>query len=316
MSDRRRLRVVARTEVADGVVRLDLGPEEGGAPLPTWSPGAHLDLHLADGLVRQYSLCGDPDDPERLSVAVLREADGRGGSEHVHTRLAAGDTVEVGGPRNHFELVDAASYVFVAGGIGITPIVPMLRAAEERGVPWVLVYGGRSRASMAFAEDLVAAYGADRVRLRPADEHGLLDLPAELGDVVPGRAVYCCGPGPLLDAVERVVGERDGEQLHLERFAPTGDVDTTGEAFEVELARTGTTLEVGPDESVLEALEDAGIAVESSCREGTCGTCETAVRGGVPEHRDAILTPEERAANDVMFVCVSRCLQGPLVLDL
>nr|WP_241728580.1 iron-sulfur cluster-binding domain-containing protein [Nocardioides zeae] len=169
---------------------------------------------------------------------------------------------------------------------------------------------------MAFAEDLVAAYGADRVRLRPADEHGLLDLPAELGDVVPGRAVYCCGPGPLLDAVERVVGERDGEQLHLERFAPTGDVDTTGEAFEVELARTGTTLEVGPDESVLEALEDAGIAVESSCREGTCGTCETAVRGGVPEHRDAILTPEERAANDVMFVCVSRCLQGPLVLDL
>ena len=186
MSDRRRLRVLERTEVADGVVRLDLGAEEDGAPLPPWSPGAHLDLLLADGLVRQYSLCGDPDDAERLSVAVLREADGRGGSEHVHTRLAAGDTIEVGGPRNHFELVDAPSYVFVAGGIGITPIVPMLRAAAQRGVPWVLVYGGRSRASMAFADDLVATYGADRVRLRPADEHGLLDLPAELGEVVPG----------------------------------------------------------------------------------------------------------------------------------
>lgn len=306
----------ATEPIADGVVRLTLRHPD-GEPLPRWEPGAHLDLVLRPDLVRQYSLCGDPADRSALRVAVLREPDGRGGSAYVHDRLRAGDRVGIRGPRNNFALVAARRYVFIAGGIGITPIVPMLAAADRAGADWRLVYGGRTRASMAFREQLTRAYG-DRVSIRPHDETGLLDLDELLAEPDADTAVYCCGPEPLLAAVERRCTRWPPGALHVERFTPkpAADPGLAAGSFEVELARTGRTVVVPEGTPILDAVEEAGVPVLSSCREGTCGTCETAVLAGEPDHRDSLLTDEERAAGDTMMICVSRSCGPRLVLDL
>lgn len=314
------LEVRSRTEVADDVVALELADPAGGE-LPAWEPGAHVDLVLSPGLVRQYSLCGSREDRGTWTVAVLREEDGRGGSREVHDRIAVGDKVAIRGPRNHFPLVDAESYVFVAGGIGITPILPMVAEVDRRGLPWRLVYGGRSRSRMAFASELADRYG-ERVTLHPQDRSGLLDLDGILASAPAGAAIYCCGPGALLDAIEeRHAGRPGAGPLHVERFAPrtrqepAGGVGGDGD-FEVELASSGRVVPVPAGVSVVEALEEAGVPVETSCREGTCGTCETAVLGGTPDHRDSILDDDERAAGDVVFPCVSRATSARLILDL
>ncbi|HEX3787999.1 MAG TPA: PDR/VanB family oxidoreductase [Pseudonocardiaceae bacterium] len=297
--------VHSRELLAAGVVGLTLRPVDGG-PLPEWQPGAHVELVLGPGLERQYSLCGDPADRAGWRIAVLREPAGRGGSAFVHDRLAAGDRVRVRGPRNHFALVAAPRYLFVVGGIGITPIRPMLAALAATGADWRLLYGGRTRASMAFRSELAERYG-DRVRVWPQDEHGLLDLDAVAG--FPG-AVYCCGPEPLLAAVEQRC-----PAAHVERFTARPDERPT-DAFEVELARAGPTVRVPADRSILSVVEEAGVAVLSSCQEGTCGTCETTVLAGVPDHRDSLLTEDERAAGDTMMICVSRSRTPRLVLDI
>ncbi|MER5675202.1 PDR/VanB family oxidoreductase [Pseudonocardia alni] len=305
--------VVEKKELlADDVVLLTLR-DPSGAELPEWTPGAHLDLVLTADLVRQYSLCGDPGERSVYRVAVLREPAGRGGSAHVHDVVAEGDTVLVRGPRNRFALVDAPGYVFVAGGIGITPLVPMVAAAHAAGADWRLVHGGRSRASMAFTE--LAGRHPDRVALVPQDEAGLLDV-AGIVAAAAGRPVYCCGPEGLLAAVE-AEGERLGVPVHVERFsARPGALDGPDEAFEVELSGSGTVVAVPAGCSILDALEGAGIATLSSCREGTCGTCETGVLAGEPDHRDSLLTEEEQATNEVMMLCVSRSRSPRLVLEL
>ncbi|WP_208105813.1 PDR/VanB family oxidoreductase [Streptomyces sp. GC420] len=308
---------VARKEaVAEGVVRLTL-THPGGSPLPEWTPGAHVDLRLGPGLVRQYSLCSDPADRSWWQVAVLREPESRGGSEQVHEHLHEGTQVRVRGPRNHFPLETSPRYLFIAGGIGITPILPMIGQAERHGATWHLAYGGRRRATMAFREQLQAAYG-ERVTLHPQDECGALDLNGLLATPRQDTLVYCCGPEGLLKAVERHCSPTwPPGVLRLERFAPR-DRGPQGpdEAFEVELARSGVTVSVPPDLSVLQAVEEAGVPVLSSCREGTCGTCETAVLDGAVDHRDSLLTPDEQATNDTMFICVSRAACPRLVLDL
>jgi ferredoxin-NADP reductase len=302
--------VAERRELADGVVGLVLAHPDGAA-LPSWAPGAHVDLLPDGGPERQYSLCGDPAAPT-WEIAVLRERAGRGGSAFVHDRVRAGDLVRVRGPRNHFPLVEAVAYRFVAGGIGITPIRPMITEVAARGADWRLLYGGRSAASMAFADEL-SALGA-RVRLRPQDKYGLLDLRAELTDMDVGTAVYCCGPEPLLTAVADLVAP---EMLHVERFAPAAvAADGTDTAFDVELNRSGRTVRVPAGRSVLESIEAAGVPVLFSCREGTCGTCETEVLDGEPDHRDSLLTAAEHAAGDTMLICVSRARGARLVLDL
>jgi ferredoxin-NADP reductase len=306
--------VTAREAVADGVVRLTLRPTA-GTELPEWEPGAHLDLVLAPDLVRQYSLCGDRQDRESYQMAVLREPAGRGGSAHVHDAVEVGRVVRVRGPRNNFALADSPRYLFVAGGIGITPIVPMVAAAEKAGADWRLVYGGRSRPSMAFREELVNRYG-DRVSLQPQDEVGLLDLDTLLGTPCEDTLVYCCGPEALLRSVEERCAAWPPGTLHVERFAPK-QIPRTAEdgSFEVEFAQSAITITVPPGVSIVDAAEEAGVTIETSCREGTCGTCESAVLGGVPEHRDSLLTPEEQAENDVMFPCVSRAASPKLVID-
>ena len=304
--------VTAVERPADDVAVLTLVRD--GGHLPPWTPGAHVDVILGDDVVRQYSLCGRPADRDGYRIAVLRTADSRGGSVAVHA-LRPGDRVRIRGPRNHFPLAAAPRYVFVAGGIGITPILPMLEAAEAAGADWVLHYGGRSLRSMAF-RDTLAGYG-DRVHLVPRDEAGLLDLAAILGTPAPDTLVYCCGPEPLLAAVEAKCAGWPSSALHLERFAarPMG-APVRAEAFDVELARSGMTLTVPPERSILDVVEAAGVGVLSSCAEGTCGTCETTVLEGRPDHRDSVLTAAEQGANSCMLICVSRSCTDRLVLDL
>ncbi len=311
--------VLKRKEtLAEGVVRLTLRHPD-GQPLPAWEPGAHIDLALTGDLVRQYSLCGDPRDTSILQVAVLREQAGRGGSQYVHDTLAEGQRVHVRGPRNHFPLVDAKRYLFIAGGIGITPILPMIAEVAAWGRDWQLVYGGRTRSSMALRGELERRYPG-HVEIRPQDERGLLDLPTLLAgpaEDADDTAIYCCGPEALLTAVEQHCTSWPAGALHVERFAPkAGAAGGRREAFEVELAQTGTVLQVPADRSILEIVEDSGVAVLSSCQEGTCGTCETVVLSGRPDHRDSVLTEEERKACDLMMICVSRSCSPRLVLDL
>ncbi|MEU1574936.1 PDR/VanB family oxidoreductase [Streptomyces collinus] len=303
--------IVQRREfAAEGVLALTLRHPL-GEPLPAWEPGAHVDVLLGPGLERQYSLCGDPADRSAWRIAVLREPAGRGGSAHVHEQLGEDAKVRVRGPRNNFRLEPAPRYRFVAGGIGITPILPMLAAAEAAGAEWTLLYGGRTRGSMAFGGEL-GRYG-HRVTFAPEDETGLLDLPSVLDDVPDGTLVYCCGPAPLLDAVE---ARCPSGVLRVERFQPKNQETGDDTAFEVELARSGRTLTVAPEVSVLDAVRAAGVEVLYSCTEGTCGTCETDVLDGEPDHRDSVLTDDEHATGETMLICVSRCRGGRLVLDL
>jgi ferredoxin-NADP reductase len=319
------VQVTARSEVATGVVTLTLA-RPGGGRLPDWTPGSHIDLILPSGAARQFSLCGDRWDPYTYQVAVLREPGGRGGSQYVHDQLAVGDVVGFGGPRNNFPLVPSERYLFIAGGIGITPLLPMIVQADLLGADWELAYCGRSRKSMAFADQL-AGYGrrvrilaagpADPTRPNKTTRPSRLDVAAELARNDPARKVYCCGPARLLDDVERAARDWPAGTLRTERFvarelgAPARDTP-----FEVYLLRSGKVVIVPPGVSVLEAVAAAGSRILSSCRQGLCGTCETAVAAGTPDHRDSILDDDERSGGDCMFVCVSRSLSDRLVLEL
>lgn len=330
--------VLARDTPAEGVVRLVLGSAD-GADLPHWQPGAHIDLVHGE-VVRQYSLAGDPADRTQWQIAVLLDPASRGGSAWVHASLSRGVHVAVRGPRNHFPLRPSREYLFIAGGIGITPIYPMVAAAQAAGATWKLVYGGRSRRTMAYLSELaaLAALSADgdhdptrpglglegpdgpdgggRLVVVTEEEHGLIPVEQVLGEPRAGVAVYACGPEPLLQAVEQACAGWPVGSLHVERFAakPLTAAVRPG-SFEVQIAGTGQVVVVPPEVSVLEALIDAGVRVPSTCREGTCGTCEVMVVSGVVDHRDSILNDAEKAANDTMFVCVSRAVSSRLVLD-
>jgi ferredoxin-NADP reductase len=307
-----------RSTPAEGVVVLDLGHPE-NEELPRWEPGAHIDLILDDGLTRQYSLCGDPNDSSVWRVGILLDPNSRGGSRYVHDNLNEGATVRVRGPRNHFPLVDTPHYRFIAGGIGITPILAMLEAVQRAGGDWTLLYGGRTKASMAFAKDLAERY-PERVTVWPQDERGLLDLESLFKEPEDNTLVYCCGPEALLSAVEQHSAHWPAGILHIERFAakaPTAEEAAEAlDQFEVVCQRSGSNFEITSDQSILEVLEEEGIPILGSCYEGVCGTCEARVLEGTPDHRDSVLTDAEKAAGEVMLICVSRSRTERLVLDL
>lgn len=307
---------------ADGVLSVRLVDPD-GLPLPGWTPGAHVDVALPSGLVRQYSLCGDPGTDDAYTIAVLREPAGRGGSLEIHESVWEGSTLRVGTPRNRFPLVDAPRYLFIAGGIGITPILSMAREATRRAVPWRLVYGGRTRSSMAFVGEL-ESLGRDNVELLPQDEVGIPDLAAIVRGTWNDTAVYCCGPEGLIAAAENACGVHlPPGALHVERFSPAKpsppDSAVTASAlgaFEVELRRTGRVLHVPPDRSLLDVVRDAVPGAPSSCEEGFCGVCQTTVVDGTPEHNDEVLTDHEREQSETMLICVGRSKSPRLVLDL
>jgi ferredoxin-NADP reductase len=296
------------------VVCLEL-TEVDGADLPTWTPGAHIDVMLPNDITRQYSLCGDVNDRRSYRIAILDEPNGRGGSRAIHDKVEVGTDLELQGPRNHFDLKPAGSYLFIAGGIGITPILPMIADASARDIPWRLIYGGRNRGTMAFLPEL-ERYG-DSVELVPQDTNGLIDVGGLLGEVVLDRLVYCCGPEGLLEAVESATQTWPLGSLQVERFSarpldPAHD-DTT---FEIELRSSGQVLTVHADESILAVVNDAGADVPSSCEEGLCGTCETGFLSGQPDHRDSVMSPQEHDDTKTIQICVSRSLSKRLVLDL
>lgn len=319
VSNRLSLRLTEKNIVADSIVELILRRPD-GEDLPQWQPGSHIGLALDEGLVRQYSLCGDVTDRSSYRVAVLLEPNGRGGSAYVHNTLAVDDLVEVMEPRNNFELLPSPrEYLFIAGGIGLTPLVPMIAEVEARGATWRLVYGGRTRSSMAYLDRLESTYG-QKVAVYPQDSVGMLPLTELLTDVASDSVVYCCGPEGLLEAVENMCSTNDiSDRLHIERFAPKEEdpaLAGSNTTFEVELAQAGVTLEIPPDKSILDVIEEAGIPVDASCREGTCATCETMVLSGKCDHRDSLLSDEERESNTTIMICVSRALSDRIVLDI
>ncbi|GGH33292.1 PDR/VanB family oxidoreductase [Microbacterium album] len=299
---------------ADGILLLALERPEGG-DLPAWEPGAHVDLRLPNGVERQYSLCSDPDDRTTWHVAVLREDISRGGSRYVHGDLRPGQRLTATLPRNNFALVEAPETIFVAGGIGITPLLPMIRRVAASGRRWRLAYLGRSLDRMAYVRD--ALLTGPEVTLVAADRDQRLELAEWIGTPQAGAAVYACGPARMLDALEELSLDWPRGTLHLERFQPRvfADADDAS-TFDVEARRSGLRVTVEPHCSILETLERAGIGVPNSCLEGVCGTCETRIIDGEAEHRDSILAPDEREANETMMICVSRSRRPTLVLDI
>lgn len=290
--------------------------DPGGRALPSFAPGAHLDVRLNGGLVRSYSLIGSPADGSRYLLGVQRDPQSRGGSRFLHDQTRVGDLIEVSQPINQFPLVDdAARSVLIAGGIGITPILPMVERLAGLGRPFVLHYGVRDRETLPF-QSRIARHG-DKVRTAFSREPGgrRLDI-AAIVDAAPADAeLYCCGPRGMLEAFAKATTGRDSARVHVEHFSTVEPAAVEG-GFEVVLARRGRTVAVPPGKTILEALNEAGIEPACSCIEGVCGTCETRVLDGLPDHRDAILTPEERAQNRSMMICVSGARTGRLVLDL
>lgn len=314
----RSLHVRAMTWEAEGILGLELVPERAGDVLPVVEAGAHVDLHLPDGLVRSFSLV-NPGEHHRWCVAVNRDAASRGGSRWIHDALRPGTVLPVEGPRNHFVLDETAPHtVLIAGGIGITPLLAMARRLTALGRPWTLHYAARTRAQMAFLVELRAlAERAGAVLDLRADHDG--DPPLDLAAIVtalPSDAhVYACGPAGLLDAFEAATAALPRARVHLERFANT-QAAASGGGFTVVLARSGKRLPVLPGQTVLDAVIAAGVEPLYSCREGVCGTCETRVLCGSPDHRDLVLGDAERAAGDRMMICCSGALTPELELDL
>ncbi|WP_170985233.1 PDR/VanB family oxidoreductase [Roseomonas sp. AR75] len=309
---RRPLRIRRMTWETPGVVSLDLVAPDGSA-LPAWEPGAHLDLHLPGAPVRQYSLCGDPAQRDTWRVAVREVAGGRV-SGLVHKALRPGALVEAEGPRNNFPLVPAPRYLFVAGGIGITPILPMLRAAKQAGAQATLLFCARSAAEAPFLDE---AREFTDVVTHCTDDGTRLDVAVRLATPEADTLVYCCGPERLMNAVEQASSAWPEGSVRFEWFTPRSRPEGEGsDGFEVVCAQSGLTLTVAPGVSVLQALRDAGLDRPSSCEQGVCGTCECRVLEGGVDHRDSILSASERAANDVMMTCVSRAKGARLVLDI
>ena len=308
--DTRTMVVGSISPVADDVLAIRLLPL-GGGQLPVWHPGAHITLHLPNGLERQYSLCGDPAERTHFDIAVLKTVTSEGGSEWIHSSLTPGMTLEVSGPHNHFELEPANEYLFIAGGIGITPIKGMIESLPERR-KWKLVYAGRSRSSMAFLDELLERY-PDRIEVFASDENeGSLDVYALTS--ASKAEVYCCGPESLMSSVASFV---PAERMHLERFiALSRESIIPAAPIEVTCKKSRKSFVVDSDESILEALEENGLPIIGSCKKGVCGTCEVRVVEGKPIHLDSVMDDEEKDRLKVMYPCVSRAESGKLVLDI
>lgn len=299
---------------ARDVLVFDLRPA--GGFVAAFEPGAHIDVELPNGFLRQYSLVNEPGIRDRYLICVKHDANSRGGSRFMHEQLRAGARIDVRAVRNNFRLAsEAAPTLLIAGGIGVTPIVAMAEQLAVDGRPAEVVYAVRSRHDLAFLGRLNEA--ASRLTVHVDDEAGtVLDVDALISATTDDTHLYCCGPAPMLDAFLASTARRPPQCVHLERFAAAAAPAITGGTFTVELARSGRLLSIAENESILQALRTAGITAASSCEEGICGTCEVGVLSGTPDHRDGILSAAERQANRSMMICCSRSIGERLVLDI
>lgn len=306
------------TKLTEDIVRLCLVAPD-GRPLPRWMPGSHIDVECGNsGISRQYSLCGDPNDSQALEIAILKDPDSRGGSSWIHQNVKVGDRLRIRGPRNHFRFDESAKKaVFVAGGIGITPIIAMARRARELGIDYELHYSGRSRATMAYLEELISVHG-ERLHLYSKDEQRRNDFSVLFAVPQADTKIYACGPVRMLQALEDCCATWPEDALRIEHFQSTGStLDPSKEhEFEVELKDSGITVKVAADQTLLAALRAANIDVQSDCGEGLCGSCEVRVLSGEVDHRDVVLTRAERDANSKMMACCSRAAGSKIVLEL
>lgn len=313
------VRLTSISYEAQDINSYELRPVDGGA-LPPFTPGAHIDVHLPSGLTRSYSLVNASDERHRYVIAVSRAPDSRGGSRYLHEQVRVGETLAIGPPRNNFALAEDAEHsLFIAGGIGITPLWSMIQRLDSLRRPWELHYCARTRGHAAFLGALLEAQGAGRGCVHAAfdDETGgrFLDLGTVVAGAPPEAHLYCCGPAGMLAAFEDACAEQPAAQVHVEYFSNTTRAATEG-GFKVVLAKSSRTFDVPPGETILSVLLAAGIDVPNSCREGVCGSCETRVISGVPDHRDHVLSRDEKAAGQTMMICCSGCSSSELVLDL
>lgn len=305
---------------AEGILSFELVPMPPLRELPAFTAGAHIDLLLPNGLTRSYSLLNAPQERHRYVIGVNKDGASRGGSRFMHETLRAGETLSIHPPRNNFPLDEgAARSVFIAGGIGITPMLSMIARARALGMPWQLHYAARTRRHAAFI-DLLKDWEHEpeaAVNLVFDQEPGaaMLDIAAIVRDLPEDAHVYCCGPLPMLDAFERASARLAPARVHREYFAAK-EAAATGGGFTVELARSGKCIQVRPGQTILDSLIDAGVEPPYSCREGVCGTCEVRVLEGLPDHRDLVLSADEQAANNRMMVCCSGAKSARLLLDL
>lgn len=308
-------RVKSISYEAENICLYDLRPLAGGK-LPPFTAGAHIDLHLPNGMIRSYSLCNSQDEHHRYLIGVNRDPGSRGGSRFLHEQLRPGAVLNISAPRNNFPLAeDAGHSVLFAGGIGITPLWCMIQRLERLGRSWELYYSARTRRNTAFLEDLLRYGGRVHLNYNQEPGGGNLDFTELLGRIAPGSHLYCCGPVPMLQAFESATASLPPELVHVEYFGAREAPATAG-GFDVVLSRSGRVVFVPEGKTILDALLDEGIDVPYSCEEGVCGTCETRVIEGTPDHRDLVLSKEEQASNETMMICCSGCKGGKLVLEL
>jgi len=307
------MRLTAITHAADDTNFFEFRPLSG--EVPPFTAGAHIDVHLPNGLIRQFSLTNSQDERHRYVIGVKKDAKSRGGSAYMIDQIRVGTVVKIGGPRNNFPLNESAPHsVLIAGGIGVTPMFAMMNRLESLGASWELYFAVRKRSEVAMP-DLLAAYG-DKIHLHIDEDAGsFIDLAKIVANAPRSSHLYCCGPGPMLESFDAATKSWPYGEAHVEHFSSLAPVASEG-GFTVELAKSGITIAVGEGETILEAVRAAGVDVPSSCEQGVCGACETRVLSGVPDHRDMILSPQEQEANDTMMICCSGCKSDHLVLDI
>ena len=309
------LRVTRNEKIADGIHLLEFR-DAGGKQLPQFSAGAHITIQVPNGALRKYSLCNDPAERDRYTIAVKREANGRGGSTNLIDGVKAGDELRVAPPINDFELPQRAQdFLFIAGGIGITPIMAMIRQVQAENKRFRLFYCTRSPETTAFLDELSAASFKDTVTIHfdHGDPAHSLDLRPILQERKNREHLYCCGPRPLMEAVRNMTDHWSSAAVHFEAFSDAETHKPTDKPFRVKLARSGEVVDVPTDKTILEALRDHGLDVPSSCEAGTCGTCRTKLLAGQADHRDLVLTEHERGDN--IMICVSRARSDEITID-
>ncbi|MBI5275586.1 MAG: oxidoreductase [Burkholderiales bacterium] len=313
------VRVARKTREAEGIAGFELERTD-GAPLPGFSAGSHIDVQVPGGLTRQYSLCNDSAETHRYRIAVLRDPNTRGGSAGMHDSVNEGDTLQVSEPRNHFPLVHAQRTLLFAGGIGVTPLLCMAQRLHAIGADFTLHYSTRSPSRTAFMQEIAASPFAGKVVFHHDDgaPDQILNAPLAIGQPDAGTHIYICGPGGYINHVVQVAQGMGwpSAQIHLEYFSSTPQDTSADRAFQVKLASSGKTFEVGAKETVVQALQKHGVEILTSCEQGVCGTCITRVLEGDCDHRDLYFTDEEKARNDQFTPCCSRAKTNLLVLDL